>query len=180
LKRDSQLTSCTKKKSSPGSCFLRANIRSRHDPITVSGGNGLRFCNTRGSSGLAAQLEPMWKVYGWWDIGYSGRCEVADCDRLVEKQRVVTFWHECERNLRDLVAVRFANARRLTRIIAPTLTDIVTRNEKVPWHWQAISCHVIYNRKLRRKTFSCSFQFRLCAHYEHQVSKQFGKVVCFQ
>src|SRR5258708_27484209 len=99
-------------------------MRSRHDPMTVSGGNGLRFCNTRRSSGLAAQLEPMWKVYGCWDIGYSGRCvccEVVDCDRL---QRVNGFWHECERNLRDLVAVRLANARRLPRIIAPTLTVI--------------------------------------------------------
>ena len=60
-------TSWIKKKSSPASrtftpLFLKSCL-SLHDPISVSAGNGT-FDFTNGSFGLAAQLAPIWNVYG--------------------------------------------------------------------------------------------------------------------
>ena len=60
-------TSCTKKKSSPAPRLLTAlgldSVLSLHVPIIVSGGKAA-FIFTGLSSGLPAQLAPIWNVYG--------------------------------------------------------------------------------------------------------------------
>lgn len=64
-KPSARRTSCTKKKSSPASglltAFGRFSILSLHEPISVSCGNGTLGLSV-GSSGLPAQLAPMWNV----------------------------------------------------------------------------------------------------------------------